>query len=167
MLTMAGLRHNKAQDDEVRWKKGLRRKINYAFRVVVCMIHYLLAYLEYAAGDVDSDDTSHTDDTTSTYGSFTSAASDGSATDDTVNYHDVRQQDRFFYAHAALLSLSLLFEVAASFLCKKKDRSSSARRWSFAPSPRPSNAPLPIAESTLQHENPLHSSDSNEDNEKL
>lgn len=106
---------NDSSGDDTRhgWTKALRRKINYAFRISISLVHYLLAYFEWASGDADSDDQSH-----SAYVSI----SGYSSTDDTTTYHNIRRQDKYYCLHATFLALSLLLEVAGSFLCKKNDR---------------------------------------------
>ena len=163
----AGLTNEEKQDETVAWNKGLRRKINYTFRILVCLLHYLFAYLEFIAEDGDSDDTTSTDTSFegSTTGTSDFSAAAAASNDDTTNYHDVRQQDRFFYLHAALLAFSLLSEVAASFLCKKKDRSSAALTMSS----RDLDMPIPTSSMTptFDHSNPLHDSDDKVDDEKL
>ena len=167
MRATAGLTNEEKQDETVAWNKGLRRKINYTFRILVCLLHYLFAYLEFIAEDGDSDDTTSTDTSFegSTTGTSDFSAAAAASNDDTTNYHDVRQQDRFFYLHAALLAFSLLSEVAASFLCKKKDRSSAALTMSS----RDLDMPIPTSSMTptFDHSNPLHDSDDKVDDEKL
>jgi hypothetical protein len=147
-------------EDGVSWnKKGLRRKINYSFRIVISLIHYFLAYLEFTASETDSDDPSSGETT------HISIAAD-SSTDDAINYHNPRRQDAFFYYHAALLALSLMMEVTASFLCKKKLRRSTARASFTAATAsrsgtesRPPRAFVPkeVVEdsATFENENPL------------
>lgn len=80
------------------------------------LLHFVFSYVEYQAPEIESDDPTEHDSAES----FSAAAE--SSNDDTINYDDVRKQDKYFYIHAALLALSLLLEVMASFLCKRKDR---------------------------------------------
>jgi len=144
------------------WSKHLRRKINYSFRIIISLVHYLLAYFEWQTGSADTDDTSS--------GTYFSPAAD-SSTDDNTNYHNVRSQDKFYYLHASFLALSLLIEVAGSFLCKKNDRNSFVRR-SFARSRQrtlASEEEQAAAEkrpSRLQS-NPLNDTDEKSEDEKL
>ena len=123
---MSGLireRKKKVIIDDV-WSKVLRRKFNYAFRISFSVAHYVLAYLEFSTKDIDSDDAS-SENSNGFVNSGEIAGAAYSSTDDTTNYHNPREQDIFVYCHAGLLALSLLLEVVASFLCKKKDRRSS------------------------------------------
>lgn len=104
----------------------LRRKINYAFRITISLAHFLLAYLEHNSGGVDSDDAP------ASAHSFGVSGDDAPA-DTVTTYHHIRRQDKFYCLHATFLALSLLIEVAGSFLCKKKDRSTMGASFSFTP----------------------------------
>lgn len=99
----------------VGWGNVLRRKMNYAFRIAFSFLHFFLAYLEHFTRDIESDDPSET-------GGYEGISAAGDSSTDSVNYHNVRAKDVFFYCHASVLALSLILEVTASFLCKKKIR---------------------------------------------
>jgi hypothetical protein len=159
LLCSPGLVTEQQAEDGSDWNKAVRRKINYSFRILISFVHYLLAYLEYSARGIDSDDieSGATDDG----GGHFSSADASSSTDDSTNYHNVRKQDKFFYIHAALLAFSLMLEVAASFLCKKKDRRTfslaAASRARPPPEFSPSSSTSVSVDSTgfVENMNPL------------